>query len=194
MKEPKVRIRSAKIECSNFGRLADCEECGDRSVTQAVSKYGGNGDPVVARIIQIKVDTISQYYSPKNRPSLGKHGGDSTSKHGCSGLKQIITRPRIVPPSGVAGTSSRTSPATRPTVRPGPNQSVWTLLPASERDAVTAAIVHVLTEVVDNERLNQNPTDSPETSGRGLPASVISPAGPPRQEPSYRCRLTSRRG
>ena len=60
MKKPKVRIRSANIECSNLARLADCEEGGDRLVTQAVSKYGGNGDPVVARIMQIKVDTISQ--------------------------------------------------------------------------------------------------------------------------------------
>jgi hypothetical protein len=60
MKKPKVRIRSAKIECSNLGLLADCEACGDRSVTQAVSKYGGNRDPVVATSIQIKVDTISQ--------------------------------------------------------------------------------------------------------------------------------------
>jgi hypothetical protein len=49
------------------------------------------------------------------------------------------------------------------TMRPVLSQSVWTLLPASERDAVTEAIVRVLTEVVENERLDQNPTDSPET-------------------------------
>ena len=60
MKKAKLRIRSAEIEWSDVGRLADCEECGDRFVTQAVSKKGGNGDPVVARIMQIKVDTISQ--------------------------------------------------------------------------------------------------------------------------------------
>ena len=61
------------------------------------------------------------------------------------------------------------------------SQSVWTLPPASERNAVTEAIVRVLTEEVENERLNQNSTDSPETSGRVLPAAVHSPAGP--QEP-----------
>ena len=48
-------------------------------------------------------------------------------------------------------------------MRPVPSQSVWTLLPASERNAVTEAIVRVLTEVVENERLNQDPTNSPET-------------------------------
>ena len=71
-------------------------------------------------------------------------------------------------------------------MRPVLSQSVWTLLPASERNAVTEAIVRVLTEVVENERLNENPTDSPEASGRGLPAAVHSPAGP--QEPRKRAQ------
>jgi hypothetical protein len=63
-------------------------------------------------------------------------------------------------------------------MRPVLSQSVWTLLPASERNAVTEAIVRVLAEVVENERHNQGPIDSPETSGRGLAAAVHSPAGP----------------
>ena len=56
-------------------------------------------------------------------------------------------------------------------MRPTPSQHVWTLLAQDERIAVTAAIVRVLTEVVENELLNQSQVDPPATSSRGLPAA-----------------------
>ena len=44
--------------------------------------------------------------------------------------------------------------------------------PQSERDAVTAAIVRVLTEEVENERFQQDPAHPSATPGRRLPAAV----------------------
>ena len=46
----------------------------------------------------------------------------------------------------------------------------------SERDAVTEAIIRALTEVVENERLEQDPADPPATPGRRLPAAVRRPS------------------
>ena len=65
-------------------------------------------------------------------------------------------------------------------MRPVPSQHVWALLPQSERDAVTETIVRVLTEVVEHERLDQDPADPPAAPGRRLPAAVHPQASPPK--------------
>ena len=62
-------------------------------------------------------------------------------------------------------------------MRPVPSQRVWTLLAQDERIAVTAAIVRVLTEVVENERIDQDSTESQATPRCGLPASIQPQAG-----------------
>ena len=65
-------------------------------------------------------------------------------------------------------------------MRPIPSQHVWALLAQSERDAVTEMIVRALMEVVEHERLDQDPADPLTAPGRRIPAAVHSQASPPK--------------
>src|SRR5207248_10018010 len=67
-----------------------------------------------------------------------------------------------------------------PTMRPTPSQHVWTRLAPRQRDTVIESIIRVLTEVVENERLVQDPVGPPAASSRGLPAAVHAQASPER--------------
>jgi hypothetical protein len=63
-------------------------------------------------------------------------------------------------------------------MRPIPGQRIWALLPQSERVAAIGAIIRALTEVIENERLEQDPADTPTAPGRGVPAAVDAQASP----------------
>src|SRR5512144_355432 len=65
-----------------------------------------------------------------------------------------------------------------PAMRPVPSHRVWTLLARSERDAVVEMIIKALTEVVEHERLGQDPAHPPPAARRGLPPPVQPQAGP----------------
>ena len=61
-------------------------------------------------------------------------------------------------------------------MRPVPSQRVWTLLAPSEHDSVTEMIIRVLTEVVEHERFDQDPTQPQATPSGRLPAAIHSQA------------------
>src|SRR5690606_32176913 len=71
-----------------------------------------------------------------------------------------------------------TAPEGGPAMRPVPSRRVCTLLARSERDAVVETIIKALAEVVEHERLGQDPGHPPPAAGCGLPAPVQPKAGP----------------